>query len=68
MILKALPIIAVLAFASCNKQTFQCTVVTNTGIGAGVEITTERKFRGTYDEMLAFEIANTTDTKTTTCH
>ncbi len=54
---------------SCTKKTkYNCVVVTNTGLGAGVLITTEHTYRGTYEQMLAHEARGTTDTKTTTCH
>lgn len=57
---------AVFFLTSCGK-TYNCTVVTDIGF-ASAKITTEKKFRGTYDQMSAYEKANTTDKKTTTCH
>ena len=56
----------VIASVSCNKNKYNCTVVSDLG-GFGL-VTTERTFKGTNSEMLAFEKANTTETKTTTCH
>ncbi|MFT5823860.1 MAG: hypothetical protein ACI8ZM_005125 [Crocinitomix sp.] len=61
--------LAGLAFASCAKRTtYNCVVITNTGIGAGVLITTEHTFKGTFGQMIAHENKGTTDSKTTTCN
>jgi hypothetical protein len=54
-------------FISCGKK-YNCEIVHHTGIGAGIDITTNRTYRGSYEKMLAFEKANTTEDKTTTCH
>ncbi len=52
---------------SCGKK-YTCEVVHHTGIGAGVDVTTKKTFRGSYKKMLEFEKANTNEEKTTTCH
>jgi hypothetical protein len=59
---------ASLVFSCTKKSKYNCVVVTNTGFGAGVLITTEHTYRGTYEQMLAHEAKGTTENKTTTCH
>lgn len=65
-----LAIIAItLTTYSCKKkQTYQCTVTHHTNIGGGVDFVFDKEYKGTYEQMLAYEERNTDSTKTTICH
>lgn len=57
-----------LTFSCVKKNTYNCTVTHHTNLGAGVDFVFKKEYRGTYEQMLAYEAQNTDSTKTTTCH
>lgn len=61
-------ITCMLSISCYKKQSYDCEVVHHTGIGAGVNITVQKKFKGTHKQMLKFEKKNTNENKTTNCY
>ena len=61
-------LVCTISISCTKKHTYTCEIVKETNIGAGVKITSTKKFRGTYEQMLEYEKNNTNATTTTTCH